>query len=230
MRVNLWGGRRTLWGYDHFHVAVCPWCLKSGHFTVRHIFRDCHVLENDRRIVFTEAAAFLRQHGVKNVCSIDGVDREHWYRLMVGASVDNNKISLQLNTITHFARPATQPATRHMRENLSVYRGVMRVLDGFFQAVVLTTQVRLDRMVELPRSEPRHIRVPVVNHRNVPVAELVAVEFHDATVRQPPPLPVARAPTAPVNHDVVFDPTAPWMQVPLPGLDNYINWYDGVVE
>jgi len=234
MRVNLWGGRRTLFGYEHFHVGACPWCLEVGQYTVRHIFRDCCALENDRRIVFTEAAAYLRQHNLKNVCGIDGEDREHWYRLMAGASVDNHKISLQLNTATHFNRPPTQAATRHMRENLSVYRGVMGVLDGFFQATVLATNYRLDELVDVARSPPRGLRVPRVNHRNVPLAMLISDRFHVAAMRQPPPLLTVstgqHGTTTADNDDVEFDPTAPRMTMSLPGLDNYINWYDGVTE
>ena len=230
MRVGLWGGRRTLFGYRNFHVAVCPWCYEPNQFTIRHVFRDCPVLENDRRIVFTEAAAFLQRHGVKSVCNIDGEDREHWYRLMVGASVDNKKISLQLNKDTHFARPPTQPATRHLREHLTVYRGVIAVLDGFFQAVVLTTTLRLEWLVEVVLQSPsRGVRAPRVNHRNVPVAELMAAEFEDATAMQPQaaPLPAHPVIAASVNQEPVFDPLAPWMTAPLPGFDNYTNWYDG---
>ena len=201
---------------------------------MRHIFRDCCALENDRRIVFTEAAAYLRQHNVKNVCGIDGEDREHWYRLMAGASVDNNKISLQLNTATHFNRPPTQAATRHMRENLSVYRGVMGVLDGFFQATVLATQSRLEELVDIVQSPPRGLRVPRVNHSNIPLVVLIVDRFEDAAMCQPPLLPIARTgrhDTTTVGHDnAEFDPTAPWMTMPLPGLDSYINWYDGVMD
>ena len=193
------------------------------------------MLENDRRIVFTEAAAFLQRHGVKNVCNIDGEDREHWYRLMVGASVDNKKISLQLNKDTHFARPPTQPATRHLREHLTVYRGVIAALDGFFQAVVLTTTLRLEWLVEVVLQSPsRGVRAPRVNHRIAPVAELMAAEFEEATAMQPPatPLPAHAVIAAPVtvNQEPTFDPLAPWMTAPLPGFDNYINWYDGVTD
>ena len=199
-RVQLWGGRRTLFGYEHFHFGACPHCRLPGGFTVAHIFRDCARLENERRIAYSEAVVFLKSHGVKRVSAVDD-NREQWYRLTVGASVDDAVFSLRLSTSTHFARPKLQAATRHLRENLSVYRGVMRKLDAFFLKAVESTLVELilwrDVMLFTP---PTGIRLPRVNHAIVP-------QFTNV---------FAPAPQAPIAF-------------PTPGLQQYIDWYNTVI-
>lgn len=201
-RINLWGGRRTLFGYQFFHVAACPWCMTPGAFTVGHIMRDCTRLENDRRIAFSEAAAFLRSSGVKVVSGVDE-NRGQWYRLMVGASVDNSVFSLQLSTSTHFARPPTQPATAHLRKHLKLYRGVIHKLDTFFLRVVDCTAAQLElwRYVVM-YTPPRGVRLPRVNHSLVP---RIAVPVCN------------QAAEAAVEYEFEFE---------TPGLEQYVDWYN----
>jgi len=188
-----------LFGYEHFHFGVCPHCQLPGGFTVAHILRDCTRLENDRRIAYTEAAAFLRSCGVKRISGVDE-NREQWYRLLVGASVDDAAFSLKLFMPTHFARPKTQAATKHLRTCLDTYRGVMRRLDAFLIAAIESTKAELllwrDVVLFTP---PSGVRLPRVNHALVP-------------------------PTG-----VVTPAPAPALSFQTPGLEQYIDWYTAAI-
>jgi len=137
---------------------------------------------------------------VKRVSDVDD-HRDQWYRLLVGAGVDDSVFSLQLSTATHFARPKLQAATRHLRENLSVYRGVMRILDAFLVKAVESTTAELmmwrDVVLFTP---PTGLRLPRVNHSIVPRL----------------PNTFAATPQPPITF-------------PTPGLEQYIDWYNTVI-
>jgi hypothetical protein len=205
-RIQLWGGRRTLFGYDFFHFGACPHCRTPNGFTIAHILRDCWRLETERRIAYSEARAFLQSQGVKRVSDVDD-NRDQWYRLLVGAGVDDSVFSLQLSTATHFARPKLQAATRHLREHLSVYRGVMRILDAFLVKAVESTRAELmmwrDVVLFTP---PTGLRLPRVNHAHVP----------HIPIRIPEPVPAAAA--APATY----------LTAPLSGWVQYIDLYNAV--
>jgi hypothetical protein len=222
-RIQLWGGRRTLFSYDFFHLAACPWCCQCGQFTIQHLLRDCHVLENDRRIALTEAAAFLRAKDLLRVGDID-VHRNEWYRLMVGAPVSNAIFSLQLDTPTHFARPESMAATAHLRRNLLVYRGVLSRLDAFMLPAISATRERLQLLCEvLLYTPPRHMRMPRINHAHIPsVMALAGEEGPEATSGSAVPPPLGPVPV----FDIAVDPTAWYMTADL-GQTVYVDYGDG---
>ena len=163
-RVQLYGGRRTLFGYDHFHVARCPWCGLDGQFTVPHLLRDCPSSEHERLSLWTMAKDVLVTAGLcdeHNVCD----HRQEWYRLMCGASVPHTFVHLHLDAPTHFARPDHAPATRHLRRHMAAYRRVLHLTGQYLQLVVAGTFLRLETAREdLPRGVPHTRRVRRVNH------------------------------------------------------------------
>lgn len=139
LRVQLRGGRRVLFGHQHFHLDSCPWCGLYGEFNVRHLLRDCGHWEQ-RRIAIWESA---RGVAALEAVQLDGGDvyqhRDWWYRFTCGAAVPNDIIGMHLDASSHFARGETS-ATRHMRVSVAVYLRMLAITGAFIREVVERTR------------------------------------------------------------------------------------------
>lgn len=165
LRVQLRGGRRVLFGHQFFHLNQCPHCTVPGMFTVPHLLRDCPVFEQQRAEYWKQAQAMLLAEGVY----VEAADvlqyRRQWYLVTCGAAVPNTFLELGLDTDTHFARGAV-PATRHLREAVSVYSRLLGITGIFLRAVVEQTRAVLAAgnamwFFDAPAHAPR----VTVNHR-----------------------------------------------------------------
>ena len=185
-RVQLRGGCRTLFGYQHFHVACCPWCGVEGQFTVPHLLRDCPASEHERQALWTMAKDVLVAAGLckdHDVCD----HRQEWYRLTCGASVPHAFVQLHLDAPTHFARAADTPATRHLRHHMTVYRRVLHLTGQYLQLVVNGTFAQLEQAVDaLPHTaQQRRPRVAINHHRQERSDALAAVDARAALAGPP---------------------------------------------
>ena len=198
-RIQLCGGRRTLFGYQHFHVACCPWCNAPGQFSVPHLLRDCPASQHERVAMWTMAKDVLVAAGLcvdHNVCD----HRQEWYRLTCGAAVSHKFVRLHLDAPTHFARPADTPATRHLRQHMFTYRRVLFLTGMYLELVVEGTRMRLDTMGDqLPHTDPQHKRRVTINHHTRELAGIAA-----AVVPHEPVLPVDHV--VEPEHDGARDP------------------------
>lgn len=165
LRVQLRGGRRVLFGHDHFHLERCPWCTEQEQWTVRHLLRDCVVWEEERMEAWGRARQVAVAAGVTVAGGTLEQHREMWYLLMCGAAVDNDFIGLGLDTATHFARGKGVPGTRHLRVAADVYSRLLRVTGVFLRVVVQRTRELLEAgNADWTYAPAQHRRRVVINH------------------------------------------------------------------
>jgi len=172
LRIQLRGGRRTLFGHRHFHLDRCPWCTEQGMFTVPHLVRDCVIWEEERLEAWEKARAVAVAAGV-DVAPHVAVLRHYWYHFTCGAAVPGEFLDLDLDRPTHFAR-GTAPATRHLRLALPVYQRMLGITGVFLRVLVSKTRELLEA------GNPAWGYTPEVNARRVAADNHAAWELEEA--------------------------------------------------
>lgn len=154
LRVKLRGGVRTLFGHQHRHINVCPWCDAGDGFSVPHLLRDCPHFEAERLQAWHGALQFGLRSSVLQDVNV-AQHRQEWYLLMVGAAVPRTFCKIGLDADTHWARKEGTSTTGHLRRHCGVYQQLLRVTGAFLQSAVRQTATRLEEVSSrLSRREP----------------------------------------------------------------------------
>jgi hypothetical protein len=177
IRVQALGGVLQLFGREWRRLEYCPLCTE-GPWSVPHLFRDCMQTETQRRQAWSEAFNVAKASGIMEMHSVTD-NRQLWYKLMMGASVPDDFVRLQLDAPTHFARGEEQPATRHLRNALPQYRHILRITGAYLVNTVARVRQKLDSM-PVPVITDRSKRAGAVTR----AALLEALQTHEYV---PPP-------------------------------------------
>ena len=171
LRVRCMGDVRVLFGYEAGKdVSACPHvaCQKQGGFSVRHLVSECSVLSEVRARVWVAALRCLAEADVmgadlllmaeggaseQDKSNADGRLLEAWYRLTMGASVEDSIVRLGLSRETHLARDKSQNPPRTPMQT-AVYTHVLSITAELLEAVYTVTRdaiLTLKGPVRMPR-------------------------------------------------------------------------------
>ena len=199
IRVQALAGVLQLFGREWRRLEYCPLCTE-GAWSVPHLFRDCLQTETQRRQAWSEAFNVAKASGIMNMHSVPD-NRERWYRLMMGASVPDYFVRLQLDAPTHFARGEGQPATRHLRNALPQYRHILGITGAYLVSTVALVRQKLASMT-VPDITDRSKRAGAVTR----TALLQALQTHKYVQPEPPKYRVRRAKRQQDRQGGVDDP------------------------
>ena len=158
LRIKIWGGTRVLFSTDALRaVNDChgPCCGMAGGFRVSHLFQDCMSFIESRVETMVAIHKRMGELGVQiagwDGCVLEeGASNERmrylWYRLLMGASVPDEFVELNLERETQFAKSRKGGNTRRQAKQIAAYEEVLELSYSYLKEV---TEVTRDKVAEM---------------------------------------------------------------------------------
>ena len=125
---------------------------------MEHLVRDCPVFEGERVLLYDVVHEQLAKLDLMPATSKynpgDAGNGNHWYFFCVGASVPDSFVDMQLETPTHFARPADTRFSGHIRKHWGVYRSALAAMSPLLLSIDSRTRDALRNVLGHSKVSP----------------------------------------------------------------------------